>query len=1152
MAYNQNIVGDAPAKYVRNQINTRQAVLGKTQRTSQDLTWMYGKSSWVTLASSVNIDSQDIAVPRNGETVVINDSGSNFRQKYIGLEGQNYGGNRLAKEFVLQAGTTTVSDSNTRNLRSGISQTNNIFPSNPSAYGLGGTEFGLVPMPGITSFALKTYNNGTLREATLEIIAHNAKQFEYIDTLYLRLGYSMFVEWGNTSYPKSINDSGDVVYATPTEISALSLVNDFLSYNSKEQGIDSLNYKIRTNREKSSSNYDGFVGFVKNYTWDFEVDGTYKITLILISAGSVIESLKINPQSENIKYPTTTTTGSDSIRTSALETFIDVATIFDPNVKEGEITYTRNTGTLIQTISITNPAIKTKLTPLEAKAVNMPETVQSGSVLACNIAFGADSNFAVNVGRAFYYVHFGSLLEFINKNLLSYDFKQNPNVIQIDNSLDTYVYSNNWSFPSDPSKFIIQYDKTIPIRGENFKIGIFNDSTIGTINKFHDEVDGVLVGRLMNVYFERDYLKSVIKNNLNPEDGSLFLDKFLTTLVNDISTGLGSVNKIKYRSRLLSFLSQTKTKEIIQFYDEVRSYGQSKIVDTANDYSINIFGLNGGEGSFATNYNIRTEIDKRLQTMIAIGAQAGGQSISTDSTAISKWNVGLVDRVNPVKLDLSKIKEGNAAQYVDYVELRNQYVEFLLKLKGGKISNNLTIQRPGAFNSITTSTTGYTIPDLSLVTTEGENPWSSFQTIQSTFFSKALAADALSKGTATPFVGFLPIKFSLTLDGISGIRIFDKITVNTRFLPTNYGETLEFIVTSIDHAIANNKWTTTIQTISIPKLSGEATIPLSVKALTESTLSIATSDDETQFWIGPDVWEWEDFKQNGKTQTNVSINTILSYFNSSPDVQNKVKSFLEAFKATYPKGFVLYITSIGRELVNNNAKKGTGAKVSDHTFGTAFDINIIELKNGKLGKVLFAKKSPNSAWRSFGIVGIAEELGIEWGGAYLNVEPDPIHFSFVPSSYLPRSGGGYVRTSIEDIFLQSYRNTSAINKASSVDSLFTKAIFNSINTKDLFGYVFKDNKWVVEKYNRPSKYRAIPPNNYIAIFELTLSTSYPIYPTNCIGLQKKLDANNGLFNPTEEAKIEAAIKKANCPVGGFLAEEWLNGSTAAKFIPKGK
>ena len=54
MAYNQNIVGDAPAKYVRNQISTRQAVLGKTQRTSQDLTWMYGKSSWVTLASPVN------------------------------------------------------------------------------------------------------------------------------------------------------------------------------------------------------------------------------------------------------------------------------------------------------------------------------------------------------------------------------------------------------------------------------------------------------------------------------------------------------------------------------------------------------------------------------------------------------------------------------------------------------------------------------------------------------------------------------------------------------------------------------------------------------------------------------------------------------------------------------------------------------------------------------------------------------------------------------------------------------------------------------------------------------------------------------------------------------------------------------------------
>ena len=1108
-----NIVGDAPFKYVRNQINTRQGALGKSQRTSQDLAWMYGKSSWVTLASSVNIASQNIAVPnKNGETVVLNDSGSIFRQKFIGLSGQNYGGNKLAKEFVLQGGTAIVSGSNSPQLRFGVSRTDSILPSNPSAYGLGGTEFGLVPMPGITSFSLKTYNNGTLREATLEIIAHNAKQFEYIDTLYLRLGYSMFVEWGNTSYPETINEAGEVTYATPTEVAALSLVDDFLSYNSNAQGIDKFNYKISANRGKSKGNYDGFVGFVKNYSWDFETDGTYKITLILISAGSVIESLKLNPQSENVKYPITTTTGSDSIRTSALETFIDVATIFDPNIKE-EVTVgsgvgggglAGNSSTITQTISITNPAIKTKLTPVEAKAVNMPETVQPGSVLACNIAFGgADSNSPVNVGRAFYYVHFGSLLEFINQNLLSYDIEGTPNIIQIDNSLNTYVYSNNWSFPSDPSKFIIQYDKTIPIRGENFKVGVFNDSNIGTINKFHDTVDGVLVGRLMNIYFEREYLKSVIKNNLDPENGSLYLDKFLTTLVNDINVGLGGVNKIKYRSRLLTYANSERTIESIQFYDEVRSFSQAKLVETANDYSINIFGFNNGEGSFAIDYSIRTEIDKRLQTMIAIGAQAGGQSISTDSTAISKWNVGLVDRVNPVKLDLSKIKEANAAQYVDFIELRNQYVEFLLKLQKGKIGSNLSIQRPGAFQNVTTSISGYTIPNLSLTTVEGENPWAAFQTIQSTFFSKALASDALSKETATPFVGFLPIKFSLTLDGISGIRIFDKLTIDTKFLPTNYGDTLEFIVTSIDHSINNNKWVTNIQTVSIPKLSGEATLPLTTKVLEEATISVAPSGDETQFWIGPNVWEWEDFKRNGKTQSNVSIGKVLSYFNSSPDVQNKVKAFLEGFKAKFPTGFIVYVTSVGRELVNSNAAQGIGAEFSDHTFGTAFDINIFELKDGKLGKVVLNKASSNDSWRSFGVVGLAESLGIEWGGVYGNVLRDPVHFSFVPDSYLKIQGTNeYSRTSIEKIFLQSYNNAENIQKAKGVDAPFVKAIFNSINTKDLFGYVFENGKWVVKRYNYPTEYRAIPPSNYIINFELTLSYSYNIYPTNCIALQK--------------------------------------------------
>ena len=49
--------------------------------------------------------------------------------------------------------------------------------------GLGGTQFGLNPMPGITSFRIRTENRGSLKTATINIRANNREQFDIIDIL---------------------------------------------------------------------------------------------------------------------------------------------------------------------------------------------------------------------------------------------------------------------------------------------------------------------------------------------------------------------------------------------------------------------------------------------------------------------------------------------------------------------------------------------------------------------------------------------------------------------------------------------------------------------------------------------------------------------------------------------------------------------------------------------------------------------------------------------------------------------------------------------------------------------------------------------------------------------------------------------------------
>ena len=64
----------------------------------------------------------------------------------------------------------------------------------------------------------------------------------------------------------------------------------------------------------------------------------------------------------------------------------------------------------------------------------------------------------------------------------------------------------------------------------------------------------------------------------------------------------------------------------------------------------------------------------------------------------------------------------------------------------------------------------------------------------------------------------IPINIQVTMDGLSGIRIYDKLKVDTRFLPNYYPQTLYWIIKGVSHEVVNNKWNTKLETIAVPKL----------------------------------------------------------------------------------------------------------------------------------------------------------------------------------------------------------------------------------------------------------------------------------------------------------------------------------------------
>ena len=70
-------------------------------------------------------------------------------------------------------------------------------------------------MPGIESVNITNLDRGSIKRATIQLKAHNKQQFDIIDALYLRLGYTVLLEFGDSNY---FDNSGDYTSMGPTLI----------------------------------------------------------------------------------------------------------------------------------------------------------------------------------------------------------------------------------------------------------------------------------------------------------------------------------------------------------------------------------------------------------------------------------------------------------------------------------------------------------------------------------------------------------------------------------------------------------------------------------------------------------------------------------------------------------------------------------------------------------------------------------------------------------------------------------------------------------------------------------------------------------------------------------------------------------------------
>ena len=346
----------------------------------------------------------------------------------------------------------------------------------------------------------------------------------------------------------------------------------------------------------------------------------------------------------------------------------------------------------------------------------------------------------------------------------------------------------------------------------------------------------------MNIYLNFDFILTSLGNNLDSK-GNLSVFNFLDKICKGINKSLGGINNLE------PIINENTNS--ITILDQSVIPGKNILFENKNPI-IEMYGYETSVSNFVKNFSFQTEITPDLSTIITIGTTANSEVVGEEATAFSKWNLGLEDRFNrkiksPNLPDLKdkepftieELKEKEASLQFELSEfgenlnndekqrLRTEIIDLEEKAEKQKNAEKLKQDKKEEDKIYNESLSDY------LLKAFGPFQDSKYLLLDDKFISRGenilknnLLKDVNEEFTKTlnpgSSIGFIPFNLSITLDGISGIKIYNRIKLNSKFLPSNYPNTLEFLIKQVNHSLSNNVWETKLETITIPKVKAKS------------------------------------------------------------------------------------------------------------------------------------------------------------------------------------------------------------------------------------------------------------------------------------------------------------------------------------------
>ena len=725
------------------QIEFRQKVNSKSTKSIEELSLLNTRSGWVKITSGVNHivgeDNKELANRIYGED-------SEDSKKAL-IEHRSAGA-KEASETVL-AGGILREDLKDDDASSKYRQGLNFLDDKSSSYS--NSIRGFKAMPGITDFSIKSLSvtNGANKQVEFKLKINTIEDLDIIDTLYFRPGFDILIEYGANVYIDADGEIGNQIY---------SLSKKFL----KGENLSEIEDLSKEYKEKTGGNYEALVGKVINFSWDYNLDGSYDCSVKIITRGDLIESMEALEPATNAEIKKDAEENSNTGSTT-----------------KGTYDYSDAISTMLLALMWGTKSARNRIKKKYNVDVFRSIELKSDKVQGQDDA----ENNSDKSKNYHWYITLRDFLHLLNEYFIPAGTKRDGKLFKFSTDYSENGFTTFHEHMSiDPGICFLPYTGT-------GKAWYFDSDNWFWRNSFFDNFSNA--GGLPPKVFVEGHKKQKQRfgedyNPRSPQAICLNINHLLeiqNSLLEEAKKN--SKTKISIFNLIKQILDDCETVmggindlEIVYDSDKnewsARDIGIPKKVTKKTVPKLKITGTD----SFVTNLSIRSQINSVINSTLAVAASATNGASS--DTNLLQFNKNLYNRyttINPNKTEVSRANEG-------------KYLEKII----GQIGGAFASYAQGHYDrsKFTDNNSNYYRYCKVRLATEQDKQRRQFREVG--------------------FPGVIPIQLSLTVDGMTNFVPAETFQIGKGVLPERYDNQVCFKITEIEQKISNdNIWTTEIK-----------------------------------------------------------------------------------------------------------------------------------------------------------------------------------------------------------------------------------------------------------------------------------------------------------------------------------------------------